>query len=44
MDEEEFTFSEDLKLDSYVNVLCSGEKGVYYAGGKKGYLVRVSRG
>jgi len=43
LEEGEYKFSEAVKLDSYVNILCTGSTQVYYAGGKSGYLVKVSR-
>jgi len=41
--EEEFVFLEAVKLESYVNILCQGDHETYYAGGKKGYLVKISQ-
>eukprot|EP00090_Calanus_glacialis_P046340 TRINITY_DN9061_c0_g1_i1.p1 TRINITY_DN9061_c0_g1~~TRINITY_DN9061_c0_g1_i1.p1 ORF type:complete len:327 (-),score=79.05 TRINITY_DN9061_c0_g1_i1:52-1032(-) len=43
MEEEQFVFLEDVKLDSYVNIMCLGDCNTYYAGGKKGYLVKISK-
>jgi hypothetical protein len=43
MEEEQFVFLEDVKLDSYVNIMCLGDNNTYYAGGKKGYLVKISK-
>ena len=43
LEEGEYKFSEAVKLDSYVNILCAGSTQVYYAGGKSGYLAKISR-
>ena len=43
LEESEYKFSEAVKLDSYVNILCTGGSQVYYAGGKSGYLAKISR-
>ena len=43
LEEGEYKFSEAVKLDSYVNILCTGSTQAYYAGGKSGYLVKISR-
>ena len=43
LEEGEYKFSEAVKLDSYVNILCAGSNQVYYAGGKSGYLAKISR-
>ena len=39
--ESEYKLEEDVKLDSYINVLCAGPGGAFYAGGKAGYLVKI---
>jgi len=39
----EFVFSEDVKLDSYVNIMCKGDNNIYYVGGKKGFLAKISK-
>ena len=43
LEEGEYRFSEAVKLDSYVNILCSGSNQVCYAGGKSGYLAKISK-
>lgn len=43
LEEGEYKFSEAVKLDSYVNILCTGSAQVYYAGGKSGYLAKISK-
>ena len=43
LEEGEYRFSEAVKLDSYVNILCTGTNQVYYAGGKSGYLAKISK-
>ena len=43
LEEGEYRFSEAVKLDSYVNILCTGTNHVYYAGGKSGYLAKISK-
>ena len=43
LEEGEYKFSEAVKLDSYVNILCAGSTQDYYAGGKSGYLAKISR-
>ena len=39
----EYKMSEDVKIGSYINVLCKGEGEVYYAGGKEGFLVKLAQ-
>jgi len=43
MKEDAYDFIEEVKLDSYVNIICKGDTDTYFVGGKKGYLVRISR-
>lgn len=40
---DEYKFNDAVKLDSYVNILCTGNTGAYYAGGKSGYLAKISK-
>ena len=43
-EEEDYSYSHSVRLESYVNTMCGGAgAGTVYLGGKKGYLVRVSR-
>ena len=40
-----YEYVEDVKLESYVNTMCSAGPGrrMYFVGGKKGYLARISK-
>jgi len=39
----DYKMKEEVKLESYINTMCSGQENSYYLGGKKGYLVKVSK-
>ena len=38
-----YEYQEDVALESYVNTMCAAGGQIYFIGGKKGYLVKVSQ-
>ena len=44
-EDNQYRYVEDVKLESYVNTMCSSGSGrmMYFVGGKKGYLARISK-
>ena len=43
-DGSQYSYSEEVPLESYVNTLCAAPGGAaFYVGGKQGYFVRIAK-